>query len=138
MHSNAVFTVARHGEELPNQKQTSRKKIAGNTALWVGNAKNGFYLSFLCAHIYLDDTRKSVPSFLFFKNNKKEGQKMTPSKLFVTINQAAREGYLPGNALRRLVAEEKIPFLKSGNRVYIARSVLESLGGENNEYYSKH
>ena len=63
---------------------------------------------------------------------------MTPSKLFVTINQAAHEGYLPGNALRRLVAEEKIPFLKSGNRVYIARSVLESLGGENNEYYSKH
>lgn len=61
---------------------------------------------------------------------------MTPSKLFVTINQAVKEGYLPRNALRNLVAEGKIPYWKSGNRVYIARSVLEKLGSEKDEKQS--
>ena len=58
--------------------------------------------------------------------------------MLLTIRQAAAAGYASEGTLRKLVKKGKIPALMAGNRAYIARSVLESLGGENNEYYSKH
>lgn len=51
--------------------------------------------------------------------------------MLLTIRQAAA-GYASEGTLRKLVKTGKIPALMAGNRAYIARSVLESLGGENN------
>lgn len=37
----------------------------------------------------------------------------------MTIRETARTGILPEHALRQLVKQEKIPFIKCGNRVFI-------------------
>ena len=52
--------------------------------------------------------------------------------MLLTIRQAAAAGYASEGTLRKLVKTGEIPALMAGNRAYIARSVLESLGGENN------
>ena len=56
--------------------------------------------------------------------------------MLLTIRQAAAAGYASEGTLRKLVKTGKIPALMAGNRAYIARSVLESLGGEE-EYLLK-
>jgi hypothetical protein len=49
----------------------------------------------------------------------------------LTIPQLAAMGYLPGRAIRRLVAEKRIFAVKIGNRQYINLAVFERyLAGE--------
>ncbi|GHU81986.1 hypothetical protein FACS189415_1540 [Bacteroidia bacterium] len=49
----------------------------------------------------------------------------------LTIPQLEQLKILPGRAIRRLVAEKKIPTVKVGTRVYINRAVFERyLSGE--------
>lgn len=55
--------------------------------------------------------------------------------MLLTIRQAAAAGYASEGTLRKLVKTGKIPALMAGNRAYIARSVLESLGGDRFEDY---
>jgi hypothetical protein len=43
----------------------------------------------------------------------------------LTIPQLAAKNILPGRAIRRLVAEKKIPTVKVGNRQYINLAVFE-------------
>ena len=42
----------------------------------------------------------------------------------MTIPQLATQGYLPGRAIRKLVAEKAIPTVKVGNRQYINLDVF--------------
>lgn len=49
----------------------------------------------------------------------------------LTIPQLTAMDYLPGRAIRRLVAEKKIPTVKVGNRQYINLAIFERyLNGE--------
>jgi hypothetical protein len=43
----------------------------------------------------------------------------------MTIPQLAAEGILPARAIRRLVAENRIPTVQIGNRKYVNLSVFE-------------
>ena len=46
-------------------------------------------------------------------------------KIFLTIRQVAKTGLISENALRRLVKEDKAPFIKSGNRYLINYPLLK-------------
>ena len=55
----------------------------------------------------------------------------TPTPEMLTVRQAAQRGVLPERALRRLVAQGKIPTVKVGNRHYVNLSVFKRyLAGE--------
>lgn len=48
-------------------------------------------------------------------------------KNLLTIREAAAHGAIPENALRRLVAESRIPVVKIGNRNYISLSTIKAI-----------
>jgi hypothetical protein len=48
-----------------------------------------------------------------------------PQTQMFTIPQLAAQGILPERAIRRLVAERKVPTIKVGNRQYINLTVFE-------------
>jgi len=53
-----------------------------------------------------------------------------PPPEMLTVRQAAQRGILPERALRRLVAQEKIPVVRSGRTQYINfTALLEQLNG---------
>ena len=62
----------------------------------------------------------------------------TDKPIMVTVRQAAATGVLPERTIRRLIAEKKIPILRSGRTQYLNYGkLLDALNNDNSALWER-